>query len=164
MLLLKHIPVFSQKLSFSNYKDRTNLDIALQKMKELANSMNNKKREVDNAIKMHILAGKLKGAPAGFSLIIPGRSIIQEGSLMRIKKDKAKKDKNSSDSVTGSHHCYLFLMTDILLWTYPVIVLCSTYVDINRQKVHTNFLKSYQLRLSSLSKSVLLRLRKVAEN
>ena len=93
-------------------------------MKELANSINDRKRDVDNVIKMQALAEKLKGAPPGFNLIIPGRSIVQEGYLVRIKKEKSKKEKSSSsmqgDNVTGSNHCYLFLMTDVLLWTYPV--------------------------------------------
>jgi len=82
------------------HEDYKETELALQKIKGMAELLNEGKRKAENAIKVANIQDSLVGLEE--ELVKEGRYFIREGSLI-------KKKKKSSD------YCYFFLLSDLLL-------------------------------------------------
>ncbi|KAH3745896.1 rho guanine nucleotide exchange factor 17 [Pelomyxa schiedti] len=95
--------------------DRENIAKALRIIRDLADTINTRKKEIEAYQKMEALSEKLQDAPVEFDgVVIPGRSFVHEGPLTYLKKNKFLHDGSSLEP------CYMFLFSDILLWTIKI--------------------------------------------
>lgn len=126
-----------------SHPDHDNLKKAAEIVKETALTINHHKQVVENTKKLASLSTKVTEVPHDFVFSTPGRSYIYDGALTHLKMKKAKSAKAPSppsgpvpsaalvgqaigssfanptpeQTVTGSVHCYFFLLSDTLLWT-----------------------------------------------
>eukprot|EP01116_Phalansterium_solitarium_P024544 TRINITY_DN9016_c0_g1_i1.p1 TRINITY_DN9016_c0_g1~~TRINITY_DN9016_c0_g1_i1.p1 ORF type:complete len:763 (+),score=251.13 TRINITY_DN9016_c0_g1_i1:108-2396(+) len=91
--LLKHTP--------AEHPDHARIEEALLKLKDIADYLNEQKRNAEGASKVVEIQDMLLGNE---ELVLKGRRFVRQGMLI-------KRDKKSSE------YCYFFLFTDILLHT-----------------------------------------------
>eukprot|EP01105_Mastigella_eilhardi_P026400 TRINITY_DN761_c0_g1_i1.p1 TRINITY_DN761_c0_g1~~TRINITY_DN761_c0_g1_i1.p1 ORF type:complete len:505 (+),score=131.79 TRINITY_DN761_c0_g1_i1:1173-2687(+) len=113
MLLIQNLT----EVTSATHPDHDNVNKALEMVKTLADKINEGKRALESTMRIQELTKLLLGAPAGFELAAPGRTLLREGALQEIRLPSvgngSKKDKKC---VKKTKDCYLFLMSDVLLW------------------------------------------------
>jgi len=99
------------KNSSESHTQWDNMQSSLKKFKEIASSINEGQRSMENALKLMQLSNLLKKVPKDFDLVKPSRKLIKEGVVI-ITETGTKKSNSDSDK---QHNIYLF--NDIVMLT-----------------------------------------------
>lgn len=105
-LLLKEMV----KHTFSSDPDAVTLDMALEKIKEIAGFVNDTKKHVEKMFKLLELQNKVYGLPRGISLFSKERTLLHQGNCQKLSDKK-------NVSLESGHLYYIYVLTDMILLT-----------------------------------------------